>query len=223
METNDQSAPQEAVQEESASPTSTNGDLEAVREENARMKAKLDELLSETKRAKDARRKAEEDSAKAAEEKAKRENDYEQLYKSAQERIESLERERQADLEARKKDRLQAEAMKLASTLTKDTAKAELLAEKISQRLTVGTEGLQVLDSDGNLTVSSVDELVGSFKNQYAFLVDAGSTGGGATGANGGAVKSSKKFNEYSGQELSQLRQTDPNTYSRLKSEFYGA
>lgn len=195
----------------------------SLREENERMKAKLDELLSETKKAKEAKRQAEVDAQKAAEDKAKSENDFEQLFNSAQERIKTLESEKQLTAETLKQDRIRSEAMKLASGLTKDTSKAELLAEKISQRLSVNEDGVKVLDESGNLTISSIDDLMGSVKERYAFLVDAGSSGGGATGANSGAVKPSKKFNEYSGAELSEIRKSDPETYQRLKTDYYGA
>jgi len=202
--------------------TSGNAELARLKEENARMQAKLDELLSETKKAKEAKREAEEEAKRASEDKAKRENDFEQLYKSAQERINALEAERQASLEAQKQSLIKTEAAKLAGTLTKDTAKAELLAEKFANRLAVSENGVQVLDESGNLTVSSLDELIGSVKSKYAFLVDAGSSGGGATGANGGAVKSTKKFNEMTGAELSALRRENPSEYARLKSDYYG-
>lgn len=206
-------------------PTNNSSEINDLKSENQRMKAKLDELLDEAKRAKEAKRQIEEESKKATEERAKKENDFEQLYKSAMERNEVLEGKLKSIEQKSVTDRLNAEASKLAAGLTKDSTKAEILADKIKSRLSYDGEGFKVLDDSGALTVSPVEELVNSVKERYAFLVDAnGSTGGGATGANSGAVKtSSKKFNEYTGGELSEIRRSDPQRYAQLKSEFNGA
>lgn len=196
-----------------------------LRAEKERMQAKLDELLAETKKAKESKRQAEEEAKAAAEEKAKSENDYKQLYESAQARIREMEEREAKAAELSKRQKIESEAIRIASSLTKDTAKADLLAKEIKSRLSVDAEGFKVLDESGNLTISSIDELVSSVKERYAFLVDAnGSTGGSATGANSGAVKTSnKKFNEYTGAELSEMRKTDPGAYEQLKSDYYGA
>lgn len=209
-----------------AAPASNNAELDALKVENERMKAKLDELLAETKKAKEAKRQAEEVAEKERLEKAKGENDFKQLYESAMSENEKLKSEIEGMKKQSVESRLNSEAAKLASGLTKDTAKAEILAEKIRARLSFDGEGFKVLDESGALTVSPVESLVASVKDRYAFLVDAsGSTGGGASGAsNGGAVKvGNKKFNEYTGAELSEIRRSDPQRYAQLKSEFYGA
>ena len=215
-----------APQPAAAAAPANNSELDALKIENERMKAKLDELLAETKKAKEAKRQAEEEAERERLEKAKGENDFKQLYESAMSENQKL----IAEIEGMKKQsiesRINSEAAKLASGLTKDTAKAEILAEKIRARLSFDGEGFKVLDESGALTVSPVESLVASVKDRYAFLVDAnGSTGGGASGAsNGGAVKvGNKKFNEYTGSELSEIRKTDPQKYAQLKSEFYGA
>lgn len=67
------------------------------------------------------------------------------------------------------------------------------------------------------------DKILTHIKDNYPFLVDgSGATGGQAPGnkSSGGATK---KFNEYSGAELKELRASDPALYERLKTEFNSA
>ena len=71
------------------------------------------------------------------------------------------------------------EAGKIASRLTKDTNKAQLLQQQITQRLTLVDNEVRVTDESGQPTISSIDELANSIKTAYPFLVD-------GTQANGG-------------------------------------
>ena len=86
------------------------------------------------------------------------------------------------------KQKINSEAFKVASTLTKDAKKAQLLQEKISQRLTLVDDELRVTDASGQLTVSNLGELAEAVKSEYSFLVDGSqANGGGAARAQGGA------------------------------------
>lgn len=89
-----------------------------------------------------------------------------------------------------KQSKIYGEASKLAASLTKDTRRANLLSEKIGARLDIDGDKIVVLDSNGNHTVSSLDDLKASIKQDYDFLVDGSSAaGGGAEGGSGGAAK----------------------------------
>lgn len=194
--------------------------LESLQRENDKMRAKLDELLGEAKRAKEAKRKAELEAAQAAEAKARKDGDFEQLLKSSETEREALRAELEGLRGEVKRKAVDAEAMRLATTLTSDTAKAELLAEKFAQRLALSEDGFRVLDEAGQLTVSPVDELTKQLQERFAFLVDGSrASGGGAIGANGSAAqRSTKVWSDYNGAELSQIRQTDAAEYERLKN-----
>lgn len=90
---------------------------------------------------------------------------------------------------------INGEAGKLAATLTTDTKKAQLLSEKIANRLSFDDGELKVLDNSGKLTISGIDDLATEIKSEYAFLVDGSpASGGGATGARGGAVADTKEM-----------------------------
>ncbi|MFW0776350.1 MAG: hypothetical protein ACN2B6_01340 [Rickettsiales bacterium] len=119
---------------------------------------------------------------------------------------------------------LEGEAARIAATLTKDTNRAKLLKDQIRGRLALDNDKFTVLDDLGKPTISSVDELTGQIKAQYPFLVDGSqATGGGAQGGSGGAANTLKKFGEYSGEELRNIRNDSPETYDRLKKEHYGS
>ena len=152
------------------------------------LKRKIDELLTEKKTVQQKALEAEELAKIETAEKLKKANDYEQLYNSSE-----SERQKAADELATLKANLQqqqvaTQASKVAGQLTKDTARAKLLSEQISSRLSLVDGEVRVLDANGNLTVSSVEELTQSIKTEYPFLVDGSqAAGGGATGGSSGA------------------------------------
>jgi hypothetical protein len=153
------------------------------KEDVSGLKRKIDELLTEKKTVQQKALEAEELARQETAEKLKKANDYEQLYNSSE-----SERQKAADELATLKANLQqqqvaSQASKVASQLTKDTARAKLLSEQISSRLSLVDGEVRVLDANGNLTVSSVEELTQSIKAEYPFLVDGSqAAGGGATG-----------------------------------------
>ena len=154
----------------------------------ARLKEQNEKLLSEKKAAQRAAKEAEDAAAKEAADKAKAEGDYKQLFESQQAETEKW-KQQFADLETKVQTQaVKGEAQRIAATLTKDTARAELLTEKIQQRLKPTDEGIKVTDEAGNLTVSTVDELTANIKTTFPFLVDGSqASGGAAPGSKGGA------------------------------------
>lgn len=103
--------------------------------------------------------------------------------KTSQEQYEGL----QGQIKTEKRN---SEAMKLASELTRDNKRANLLAEKIANRIDIDNGSVVVLDHNGNPTVSSVKDLQSAMKSEYDFLVDGSqASGGGAQGGGGGAAK----------------------------------
>jgi len=211
--------------EGSAGSADSSAELEKLKQQNAdllketeAMRAKMQELLDEAKKAKDVKRQAEMEAQKAAAEKAKNEGDFEQLLKSSEAERETLKSELEQLKRSIKAEKINGEAAKLASKLTKDTVRAELLAEKFAQRLTLTDDGIKVLDEAGQLTVSPIDDLVTQISSRYQILVDGSqASGGGATGANGSAGMS-KKWSDYSTGELSDIRKQSPEEYERLRA-----
>ena len=152
------------------------------------LKRKIDELLTEKKSVQQKASEADEQAKAELAAKLKNANDYEQLYNSSE-----SERQKASEELATLKANLQqqqvaSQASTVASKLTKDTARAKLLSAQIESRLSLVDGEVRVLDANGNLTVSSVEELTASIKAEYPFLVDGSqAAGGGATGGNSGA------------------------------------
>jgi|TARA_R110000823_G_scaffold132044_3_gene260515 hypothetical protein len=168
-------------------------DLSQLMAENNAMKAKMEELLTEAKRAKQAKREIEAETQAERERIAREKGDYEQLHKSAQEKYETTLGELDNLRQGIANEKRNNTAMKLAADLA-DGANAELLSEFIGRRLKFHEDGVKVTDVNGNLTVSSFDDLKSEFKNdaRYSALLKGNqSSGGGASGGSnsGGATK----------------------------------
>jgi len=166
-----------------------------IAEEVAGLKAKNDELLAEKKAAQ--RQKEEIDAKARAEEEryAKENGQYQELYESQKAEASALRKKIEEMNSQVARQKVQSEATKIAATLTKDVAKAKLLEEKLGQRLTLLDGELRVTDDSGQLTVSSLDDLVGTVRNDFPFLIDGNqATGGGATRSQGGADVGNKEI-----------------------------
>jgi alanyl-tRNA synthetase len=182
---------QQEIREET--PIAPAVDLEALMSENAAMKAKMDELLTEAKKAKSAKREIEEQSQVERERIAREKGDFEQLHRSSEERYQATVKELESMRANVANEKRNNAAMKVATELA-DGANAELLSEFISRRLKYHDDGVKVTDSSGDLTVSTLDDLKAEFKNdaRYSSLLKGNqSSGGGASGGSnsGGAAK----------------------------------
>ena len=179
------------------------------KEDVSGLKRKVDELLNEKKAAQAKALEAQEIAKREAEEKLKKANDFEQLYASSETEREKASKEL-AELKAQiQKQNVTSRAAEVASQLTKDTARAKLLTEQIQSRLSLVDGEVRVLDQNGNLTVSTVEELTNSIKADYPFLVDGSqAAGGGAIGSSSGAG-SSKTMTRADFDSLSQRQRSE--------------
>lgn len=160
------------------------------------IKNKSDELLSETKRAKQKARDAADAREQSKLEKAKKDGDFEQLLKSSEGERLALTEQLNSLKNNISSEKIKTHSMKMASDLA-DGSNAELLSEFISKRIKYTDDGIKVLDSHGALTVSSLDDLKNEFTSDAKYkslLRGTKSTGGGASGtkssgASGNSVK----------------------------------
>ena len=181
--------------------------LRKEREERAEAKRKLTEYEQQQ----------EEAERKRLEEK----QEFESLYKQEAESKTKLQQELD-EMRRHIADKERGEtAMGITSQLSRDTAREELLREKAIQFIHYTPEGeVKINGPDGEAW--DADKLSAHLKERYPFLVDGNqSTGSGATGSHGGGAASSKKFTDYTGQELATLRQENPDEYNRLKAEYH--
>lgn len=184
------------------------------------LKAKLDELLSEKKAASEKAKQEAEKARKAEEEKAKKEGDFEALSKSYEQKIADLEAKLEADRKAAEQDKISRQATLIAADLAQG-ANQEILSTFIERRLRLEGGEIKVTDEQGNLTISTVDQLKEEFRTNPKFgaLVVASNASGGGAGdakpASGGA--GGKKFSEMSEQERTALYDKDPDEYRKLR------
>lgn len=173
------------------------------------LKAKVDELLSEKKAAKEQAAEQAEKARKAAEDAAKKGGDIEALEKSWQQKIESIESQYKGQIDqltgSINSMTVDSVASKLASELALPGS-ADILIPHIKSRLAAeqreGKFVTVVKDLEGKPSASTIDDLKAEFTNNKAFapvIVGSKASGGGANGANGGAggqpTKSRSEFN----------------------------
>lgn len=209
----------ENEEQEQAPKTYTAEEVQAMLDkETGGLKAKLDELMGETKTAKQKARELEEAQQQNEEARLIERQEFKSLY----EREQDAKRELQEKYDTFAKRVESAEIGKISASiageLTRDSKRGELLAEKVAQmtRYSVSSSTFEL----GGIEVDKA-KVLEHMKTEYPFLVDGNqSSGGGATGNLGGGA-ASKKFSEMNGAELSELRKTEPETYQRLRDEHY--
>jgi hypothetical protein len=169
------------------------------------LKSKVEELLSEKKAAEKARREAEDAARAEREEAARKSGNVEELERSWSEKYARREAELNGMLESERGTlSTQIRDLTVGRTAT-DIASAlaipgsaEALLPHIERRLSVeqrdGMPVVVVLDKQGKLSASTLDELKAEFANNAAFaplIAGSKASGGGASGAGngGGAAK----------------------------------
>ena len=166
--------PVEQQQSESVDEMVSRKELEAVL-------AKNKELLAEKKKVAERARELEDSQRKAEEERLKQNEEFKELYERTQSEKEQLAQQFETHKQAIQRKELESSSYKVATALTRDTARAELLAEKAASFAKHSEEGL--VYEIGGVEVNA-DQLQKHLAEKYPFLVDgSGATGGGASGA----------------------------------------
>ena len=186
--------------------------------EKAELKTRLDSIEQARLEAEAERQRIEEQARIDA---LKKNGDIESLEKSWKERLDAREAELlqqiQEKNEALYKETVEVKALNIAGAI-KESARP-LAMGYIKSRLRLGDDGIvRVVDEQGNLTASTIDEFKESLKTNPMFqdivIVNTNSGGGAAgSGFGGGAAK---KPNEYSVQEMKELRASNPELYNQL-------
>jgi hypothetical protein len=157
------------------------------------LKANNDALLAEKKKAQDAAEQAMQQTKVENEEKLKAKNDYKQLFESQQQEAGKLKQQLEDMMAQSKRSKISTEAARIAAGLTKDVGRLKMLEKELSQRLTLVDDQIRVADQNGQLTVSSISDLIVQIKTDYPFLIDGSqATGGGAARSSGGAGSGDK-------------------------------
>lgn len=193
--------------------------VNALKEENKVLKAHADETIQEKRAMKQKHDEEKANLDKQLEDKVNRTKDEnEQLIKQYKEQnaqlLQNVEDMKQKELNSKLDNKALELAQKLAA---KHPEKAALLAKEFKKRIKLDEDGsIKVLDDQGKLTISPVDQLVTEYSTKYAFLCDGvDSTGGGSHSSGVGAQ--SKKLSEMSESEQVELYKTDLSKYRELE------
>src|SRR5690554_807452 len=184
--------------------------LRKEREERAEAKRRLQEYETEAE--------------KRERERLEKQQEWEQLSKQERERAEKLDKEL-ADLRdkvANSERNATAEGV-VAALIDKEAGggvqRYGLLRKEAMQFIAHTPEGVKINGPDGEAW--DAKQLGKYLSEQYPFLVDGSkASGGGAPGSNGGGAVS-KKFDQMTPAELSNLRRERPEEYQRLRDEFH--
>lgn len=186
------------------------------------IKANRDALLEEKKEQQRIAQEAELEKKRLAEEAARKNGDLEAIENSWREKLNNTEQELKSKYDSAQKRihelTVGRTAQELAGKLAKPHAQ-RLLAKEINERLTLDENGsVRVLDAQGKPSALTIAELETELRNDVTYqdiILINNSSGGGATGGGfgGGATK---KPNEYSVQEMKELRASSPELYNQL-------
>jgi hypothetical protein len=148
---------------------------------------KKEELLAEAKRAKDAKRAAEEEAEQKRLEAAAKNGDIESLTKSYEEKLAGLQSQLNERIEGDRKREIGNIASGFVNeNVVDDPLIRKAMTEELSKRLDLREGKPVVLDTEGNLTALSTDDLFSEFQNASVYkphLVASKASGGSATGS----------------------------------------
>lgn len=163
---------------------------ETMKTDNLSMKSKMDELLGETKKAKTARKEAEEAARVLADKKSRDDGNFEELYHSSEQARETL----QSDIDSMVLNTAKDKESSIAKTIAMELADGDnalILSDYIAKRLKFSDNEVKILDINGQLTVSTVEDLKTEFKNnsRYSSLLKGNqASGSGAPGGKSGSA-----------------------------------
>lgn len=147
--------------------------------------------------------------------------EFQQLYQAEQARAGEL----AAQLEQLRTDvanrAREAAARQVIGTLTTDPKRAALLMHQALPNIAYTPEGVKINGPDG--AALTAEQLAAHLTAEFPFLVDGSkATGGGASGNQSGGA-ATKRFDQYTSAELSEIHRNNPAEYERLRSAFHGA
>lgn len=180
------------------------------------IKAEKKEAEAKIVEAKDAARLAEEEKAKASGDLEKVNQLQEQRQRESEERYNVL-------INQVKTEKINNQINDLVTKHGAGGEKNEDLRDLLSARYNFSYDNDSGSVSVSGANVNSLDDLVKEINasGRYdAYLAGSKANGGGSTVNSSTGAASGKKFNEYSGAELVEIRKENPAEYDRLKSEY---
>lgn len=194
----------------------TQEQFQAMQDEIERLRKHNETLLAE-KKAETEKRKAEQaEKDRLAEETARKKGDFETLEKQYQDKIADLTQQLQDKIAERNQDLIKSQSAKIASQLSSNPHNQEILQMLIEKRLAAENGTVKVTDGNGNVTISTLDDLVKEFKDGGKFdsLIDGTQARG-----TGGTGQNAKQAQDYTEAERVALAQSNPTLFNQLFME----
>jgi len=181
-----------------------------IEEQVAGLKAKNEELLAEKRKAQQEKERIDAEAKSERERIAQENGQFKELYEAQKQETSQLRQTIEEMNQSFAQQKVRTEAQKLASSLTKDTARASLLEKEISQRLQLVEGEVKVVDENGQLTVSTLDDLSATIKQSYPFLVDGSQAqGGGAARSQGGADVGAREMSRDDFEQMDAVKKAE--------------
>lgn len=186
----------------------------AVEEATGGLKAKVTELMDEKKSEQRRREELEREKAEADRMHAEKNGEFQKLYDSERSAREQERAQNEAYRKAIAQRDTSAAAAVIGGELTRDTARAALLAEQAGKFVRNTDDGISYEIGGAKVDKQAV---LAHLTSQFPFLVDGNQAGGGgATGGDGGAGK--KKLSELTEAERVKLHRENPAEFARLRA-----
>ncbi len=186
---------------------------EMLEKETSGLKSKLEELLGESKSAKQKARELEEQQRQAEEQRLAEKQEFKTLYEREQEAKRELQEQYETFQQRVQLAEIEKASTSVAAELTRDTKRGELLSEKAAQFARYTDKG--IIYEMGGVEVEKA-KVLEHLKTEYPFLVDGNqSNGGGAAGNVSGraANMDPKKMGDA---ERVKLYREDPEAFRQL-------
>jgi chromosome segregation ATPase len=154
-----------------------------------------------------------------SDDKARKKGDVAALEQSYKDKIEKLKTDHQKELEARDSQISKLLVDNVAETMAADLSDApELLSDIIRKRLKAENGETRVLDANGELSATTVDELREEFRanKKYAAIIRGSQANGGGSGGGGKGGGATKSFKELTEKERVELAKNNPAEFQRL-------
>ena len=190
-------------------PSPDNSEVERLRQHN-------EKLIGEKRQRDEIARQAQLEREQIEREAAKKNGDFEALEKSYQEKLQAeIERNNQL-VKQRDTSTVEQTSQSLASQLADTPTNQRLLQRFIKDRLSVVDGQVKVVDEQGQLSASTIDDLANEFRSSGVYDSLLTGTRGSGTGGNGTGSKGGKSAHEYTETERIELAKTNPEQFKQL-------
>lgn len=204
------------IEQQGTNATENTIDYAAIQAEIERLKQHNEKLIGEKRQRDEIARQAQLEREQIEREAAKKNGDFEALEKSYQEKLQAEIDAKNELIKQRDQQSVEQTSQNLAGQLADTPHNQRLLQRFIKDRLSVVDGQVKVVDENGQLSASTVDDLANEFRNSGIYDSLLTGTRGSGTGGNGTPGGATKSASEYSEAERIELAKTNQAEFNRL-------